>query len=182
MGIPEVVMAEVVLLVVTEDTEELVISAGSLEKNVTKKDITDRSEMKIQILTIIQVKKITILKWLFFERKMFILIFKIFSSLYIVKADLDDFDDCAKMFICQLNAKNDSTLGPVEKMMKKSFSAGSTNYGGLDVNRISARFDLAALTGKMVGLNQCKLFYGRCKIPYLQMKNMLNTLLNDNMR
>ena len=48
MGIPEVV-----LLVVTEDTEELVISAGSLEKNVTKKDITDRSEMKIQILTII---------------------------------------------------------------------------------------------------------------------------------
>ena len=53
MGIPEVVMAEVVLLVVTEDTEELVISAGSLEKNVTKKDITDRSEMKIQILTII---------------------------------------------------------------------------------------------------------------------------------
>ena len=114
---------------------------------------------------------------------MFILIFKIFSSLYIVKADLDDFDDCAKMFICQLNAKNDSTLGPVEKMMKKSFSIGSTtNYGGLDVNRVSARFDLAALTGKMVGLNQCKLFYGRCKIPYLQMKNMLNTLLNDNMR
>ena len=55
MGIPEVVMAEVVLLVVTEDTEELVISAGSLEKNVTKKDITDPSEMKIvtQILTII---------------------------------------------------------------------------------------------------------------------------------
>ena len=54
MGIPEVVMAEVVLLVVTEDTEELVISAGNLEKNVTKKDITDLSEMKIvtQILTI----------------------------------------------------------------------------------------------------------------------------------
>ena len=104
-----------------------------------------------------------------------------FSLLSKVKADLEDFDDCAKMFICQLNAKNDSTLGPVEKMMKKSFSTGSNNYGGLDVNRVSARFDLAALTGKMVGLNQCKLFYGRCKIPYIQMKNMLNTLLNDNM-
>ena len=92
-----------------------------------------------------------------------------FSLLSKVKADLEDFDDCAKMFICQLNAKNDSTMGPVEKMMKKSFSAGSTtNYGRLDVNRVSARFDLAALTGKMVGLKQCKLFYGRCKIPYLQ--------------
>ena len=102
-----------------------------------------------------------------------------------VKADLEDFDDCAKMFICQLNAKNDSTLGPVEKMMKKSFGTGSgqsTIYGGLDVNRVSARFDLAALTGKMVGVNQCKLFYGRCKIPYSQMKHLLNTLLNDNMR
>ena len=88
------------------------------------------------------------------------------------------------MFICQLNAKNDSSLGPVEKMMKKSFggsSQQSTIYG-LDVNRVSARFDLAALTGKMVGLNQCKLFYGRCKIPYSQMKNLLTTLLNDNMR
>ena len=45
MGIPEVVIAEVVPLVVTEVTEELVISAGNLEKNVTKKDITDPSEM-----------------------------------------------------------------------------------------------------------------------------------------
>ena len=53
MGIPEVVMAEVVLLVVMEVMEELVISAGNLEKNVTKKDITDLSEMKIQILKII---------------------------------------------------------------------------------------------------------------------------------
>ena len=54
MGIPEAVMAEVVLLVVMEVMEELVISAGNLEKNVTKKDITDPSEMKIvtQILTI----------------------------------------------------------------------------------------------------------------------------------
>ena len=84
------------------------------------------------------------------------------------------------MFICQLNAKNDSTLGPVEKMMKKSF--GQSSIYGLDVNRVSARFDMAALTGKMVGMNQCKLFYGRCKIPYSQMKNLLNTLLNDNMR
>ena len=176
MGIPEVVMAEVVLLVVTEDTEELVISAGSLEKNVTKKDITDPSEMKIvtQILTITQVKKYNFIMSAFDIK---------FSLLSKVKADLEDFDDCAKMFICQLNAKNDSTMGPVEKMMKKSFSAGSTtNYGRLDVNRVSARFDLAALTGKMVGLKQCKLFYGRCKIPYLQMKNMLNTLLNDNMQ
>ena len=62
----------------------------------------------------------------------------------------------------------------MEALMKSTFGADAY----LDVTKVTARFDFAALTGKMVGLNQCKLFYGRCKIPYADMKNLLEIQFN----
>ena len=99
-------------------------------------------------------------------------LFKTTNDLF-AQADLQDLDDCAKMFICELNAKDKSKLSDMEIIMKDTF--GVNGEGKLDVTQITAKFDFAAVTGQMAGLSQCKKFYGRCQIPYDQMKTLLDS-------
>lgn len=94
------------------------------------------------------------------------------SNDLIVEAELQDTDDCAKMLICQLNAKtNEEPLDTTETLIKSMF--GTDPNGGLDVTKSSVVFDLAATIGQHAGMKQCTLLYGRCDVPYKQLLNIL---------
>ena len=93
-----------------------------------------------------------------------------------VQADHQDLDDCAKMFICELNTRDESKLGNIESVLKNTFGANAN--GNLDVTKITAKFDFAAITGKLAGVNQCKIFYSRCHVPYQDMRDILETQLS----
>ena len=81
----------------------------------------------------------------------------------LIQADLKDFDDCAKMLVCQVNTKSD-TLDDMESLIQNIFGLNSDE--SLDVMKASARFDLAAMVGRKGGLKQCYAIYGRCQLPY----------------
>ncbi len=78
----------------------------------------------------------------------------------IIQADLADVDDCAKMFLCELNSKDAVNMDKIETVAANMFGSK------IDLSAPSVRFDLAAMTGREVGVEQCKLLYGRCKVPY----------------
>ncbi len=95
----------------------------------------------------------------------------------IAQADLQDADDCAKMLICTLNTKKPQDLDQVEQTLKDMF--GPDERGGLNLNSTSVRFDLAAMIGKQVGINQCYQVYGRCDAPYDQLLDMIESFGED---
>ena len=76
----------------------------------------------------------------------------------LLQASLVDSDDCAKMFVCQLN-----TI-PAEKMseFEREVYADYGKNGTIDVTSEGVEFDLAALTGRLAGKEQCERLYGRC--------------------
>ena len=76
----------------------------------------------------------------------------------LLQASLVDKDDCAKMFVCQLNAV------PFEKMseFEREVYADYGKNGTIDVSSEGVEFDLAALTGRLAGKEQCERLYGRC--------------------
>ena len=89
----------------------------------------------------------------------------------IFAADFQDVDDCAKKFICEVNAKNDSALDGIEVLIKSLF--GYEKSGQLDVTKPSARFDFAAIVGLKSGFEQCKTLFSRCDSSYDAMKNII---------
>merc|ERR1711935_444234 len=90
----------------------------------------------------------------------------------IIQAEFQDFDDCAKMFVCQLNAKPEDSLNDVEKIINDLF--GTNENGALDFSKPSALFDFAATVGRDAGLEQCKTLYARCQMPYQEMMKFMN--------
>jgi hypothetical protein len=94
-------------------------------------------------------------------------------SAAIVQASVADVDDCAKSFVCQLNAKPAVGLDALEVDVRAAFGNG----GYIDVTKSSAEFDLAALMGRLAGEQQCSTIYARCRTPYSSMlKTMEQTL------
>lgn len=71
-----------------------------------------------------------------------------------------DEDDCAKMLVCQLNAKPPHMLKPDEYAIASSFGA----VPSIDVRAPSVEFDVAAHMGRIAGDAQCKTIYARCKV------------------
>ena len=99
------------------------------------------------------------------------------SDDFVIEADIKDTDDCAKLLICQLNTKDEAKLDDMEKLIKNLF--GTNEYGVLDVTKTTIRFDLAAVTGRLAGLEQCKTIYGRCSIPYNDMMKIMEHSANE---
>ena len=94
------------------------------------------------------------------------------------QAEFQDIDDCAKMFLCQLNPKNENELGSFETFFKSQF--GMNESGVLDVTKLSVRFDLAAVIGQDVGMEQCQNVYGRCKMDYVDMLKIMESSMPEN--
>ena len=86
----------------------------------------------------------------------------------IAQAEIEDTDDCAQMFICSVNTKTAEKLDQTEQIIRNMF--GNEN---LDLSKTSVRFDLAALVGKEVGIEQCQKLYGRCQMKYEDMRGVL---------
>ena len=82
----------------------------------------------------------------------------------ILQAEISDGEDCAKMFICQLNTKDVKDLDETEQDIHEMF--GTNEQGSLDVAKTSVRFDLAAMVGREVGYEQCQKLYGKCQEKY----------------
>ena len=95
----------------------------------------------------------------------------------ILSADFQDINDCAKKFICELNAQDETKLDSVEMLTRSLF--GYNDAGRLDVTKPSAHFDFAAIVGREAGLDQCKTIFARCDAPYEELKMMIEEGLVD---
>ena len=89
----------------------------------------------------------------------------------ILSADFQDANDCAKKFICELNAKNKKNLDGIEMVTRSLF--GYDDSGRLDVTKPSAHFDFVAVVGRKAGFDQCETIFARCDIPYEDLKKMI---------
>ena len=97
---------------------------------------------------------------------------KIDENILIAKADFQDLDDCAKIFVCEVNAiQDESVLDDVETMIKSAF--GGPLETEIDVTKVTARFDLSAKVGRVAGSEHCKIFYGRCNASYDELKSIM---------
>jgi len=74
-----------------------------------------------------------------------------------LSASQSDADDCAKKLICSLAARNPATLAEDESVISSLFGNGD-----LDVSKSTVEFDLAAIMGRRVGVEQCSRVYARC--------------------
>ena len=95
----------------------------------------------------------------------------------ILSADFQDSNDCAKKFICELNAQEETKLDSVETLTRSLF--GYNDSGRLDVTKPSAHFDFAAVVGREAGFDQCKTIFARCDAPYEELKMMIEEGLVD---
>jgi hypothetical protein len=77
-----------------------------------------------------------------------------------LEASRKDQYDCAKLLVCELNAK------PAQEMMEDEMIIGSAfgQMEAIDVTAPSVEFDLASLVGRMVGSQRCKTLYSRCAV------------------
>lgn len=83
-----------------------------------------------------------------------------------------DADDCAKMLICQLNAKPAQELQSDEYVIASTFGA----VPSLDVRAPSVEFDVAAHMGRIAGDEQCKIIYTRCKVSSEQIMDTIRSM------
>merc|ERR1712088_759005 len=77
-----------------------------------------------------------------------------------LEASRKDQYDCAKLLICELNAKPSQELEEDEMIIGSAFG----QMDAIDVTVPSVEFDLAALIGRMVGSPRCKTIYSRCTL------------------
>merc|ERR1739838_762702 len=81
-----------------------------------------------------------------------------------LEASRKDQYDCAKLLICELNAKSADEL-----TISRSFG----QMDAIDVTAPGVEFDLAGLMGRMVGSQRCKSVYSRCALtPQALMENI----------
>jgi len=77
-----------------------------------------------------------------------------------LEASRKDQYDCAKLLICELNAKPAQELMEDEMIISSAFG----QMEAIDVTAPSVEFDLASLVGRMVGSQRCKTIYSRCAV------------------
>jgi len=86
-----------------------------------------------------------------------------------LEASRKDQYDCAKLLICELNAKSAEELKEDELTISRSFG----QMDAVDVTAPGVEFDLAGLIGRMVGSQRCKTIYSRCTLtPQAIMKDI----------
>merc|ERR1711902_368273 len=82
-----------------------------------------------------------------------------------------DQDGCGKKLICELRAKEKSTVGFTEdeRLIAENFGSGTQ----VDVSDITVEYDLAAQLGKYMGLSRCQQLYNRCDLSSEDMVRMI---------
>merc|ERR1711981_476594 len=88
-----------------------------------------------------------------------------------------DQDGCGKKLICELRAKEKSSVGFTEdeKLIAENFGSGTQ----VDVSDITVEYDLAAQLGKYMGLERCQQLYNRCDLSSDDMVNMIKTEMDN---
>jgi hypothetical protein len=103
-----------------------------------------------------------------------------------LQASLQDNDDCAKAFVCHVNAKPTRNT-PMEEfvyeyfggqtqetaMLKAILPQGSSGLSVVDTLSPTVQFDLAAQVGKLGGAEQCTKIYAQCPLPYSELLSAL---------
>ncbi len=87
----------------------------------------------------------------------------------IYEAALEDKGDCAKKFVCEVHAKDFTSLDKAENGIYMLFGTSKV----IDVSKDSVQFDLAALIGRKAGFTQCQKVYARCRANNNQLKSAL---------
>ncbi|TRY68520.1 hypothetical protein TCAL_14210 [Tigriopus californicus] len=86
------------------------------------------------------------------------------SSIFL-KASINDVDDCAKNFVCQLAAKSDESMDGFETTAFAIYGHATS----IDVSRSDVEFQLASNVGRLAGIQQCQTIYARCPMSYGQL-------------
>ena len=87
-----------------------------------------------------------------------------------------DQDDCTKRLVCEMAAKNATgRLNGVEADLAQAFGLGNS----IDVSSPKAVFDMAAQSGKLMGMRRCEQFYKRCETPVTDILRMINKELEE---
>merc|ERR1712110_1080248 len=88
-----------------------------------------------------------------------------------------DQDGCGKKLICELRAKEKSTVGFTEdeRLIAENFGSGTQ----VDVSDITVEYDLAAQLGKYMGLERCQQLYNRCDLSSSDMVRMIKTEMDN---
>jgi hypothetical protein len=104
-----------------------------------------------------------------------------------LQASLEDNDDCAKAFVCHVNA-NPALVTPVEQFVSQYFGTTSKDQAMfkalmpqeaaqaltvVDALSPTVQFDLAAQIGKIGGSQQCKKIYAQCPLPYHELLSVI---------
>ncbi len=82
---------------------------------------------------------------------------------FFLMASQADYDDCVKMFVCDLSSRLDATLSDFELKVKDEFAATMSE---LDPSSEAVEFDLASVVGATQGPGQCRKVYARCALDY----------------
>jgi hypothetical protein len=99
-----------------------------------------------------------------------------------LQASIQDNDDCAKAFVCQVNAKPIRTT-PMEEFVYDYFGGNTRDTAMLralmpgsapgmtvvDVLSPSVQFELAAQVGRIGGVQTCQQIYAQCTLPYSEL-------------
>ena len=97
------------------------------------------------------------------------------SAWYLEMVEKDQ-DDCTKRLVCEIAARNTSgRLYGVEAELSQAFGLG--NF--IDVSSPKAVFDMAAQSGKLMGVRRCEQFYKRCETPVTDILRMINKELEE---
>ena len=87
-----------------------------------------------------------------------------------------DHDNCTKRLVCEMAARNATgLLYGVEAKLSQAFGLG--NF--IDVSSPKAVFDMAAQSGKLMGVRRCEQFYKRCETPVTDILRMINKELEE---
>ena len=88
-----------------------------------------------------------------------------------------DQDDCTKRLLCEMAARNAGSGGltGIEAKLAQAFGMGNA----VDVSSPKALFDMAAQSGRLMGIKRCEDFYRRCETPVNDILEMIATEMKD---
>ena len=90
-----------------------------------------------------------------------------FENIFL-EASILDTDDCAKSFVCQLNAKPLEELSEFEEVMRNMYAPKNV----IDVTKDTVELDLASMIGRKAGEERCQTIYQNCQLGYETMKKV----------
>lgn len=94
----------------------------------------------------------------------------------LLRASVEDVDDCAKNFVCQLNTKSIKSMDAFERTIFAVYGQDPT----IDVSRSDVEFQLASNIGRLSGIQHCKTIYARCPMEYGQLLKTIEGTFTQN--